>query len=27
VTLAIYGHHFRKVCALHLKDSRRSVTG
>jgi radical SAM superfamily enzyme YgiQ (UPF0313 family) len=22
VTLAIYGHHFRKVCALHLKDSR-----
>jgi radical SAM superfamily enzyme YgiQ (UPF0313 family) len=25
VTLAIYGHHFRKVCALHLKD-RRQVT-
>lgn len=23
VTLAIYGHHFRKVCALHLKDSRQ----
>ncbi len=22
VTLAIYGHHFRKVCTLHLKDSR-----
>ena len=21
VTLAIYGHHFRKVCRLHLKDS------
>ena len=25
VTLAIYGHHFRKVCQLHLKESRRSV--
>ncbi|NTU57369.1 MAG: B12-binding domain-containing radical SAM protein [Chlorobiaceae bacterium] len=25
VTLAIYGHHFRKVCALHLKE-RPSVT-
>jgi hypothetical protein len=22
ITLAIYGHHFRKVCALHLKDRR-----
>ena len=22
VTLAIYGHHFRKVCALHLKDAQ-----
>ena len=22
VTLAIYGHHFRKVCALHLKERR-----
>jgi hypothetical protein len=21
ITLAIYGHHFRKVCRLHLKDS------
>ena len=27
VTLAIYGHHFRKVCSLHLKDSRQSVSG
>ena len=25
VTLAIYGHHFRKVCSLHLKDSRNLV--
>ena len=23
VTLAIYGHHFRKVCLLHLKDPRQ----
>ncbi|MEI6756909.1 MAG: DUF4070 domain-containing protein [Chlorobium sp.] len=23
VTLAIYGHHFRKVCKLHLKESRK----
>ncbi len=23
VTLAIYGHHFRKVCRLHLKDARQ----
>lgn len=22
VTLAIYGHHFRKVCTLHLRDAR-----
>jgi radical SAM superfamily enzyme YgiQ (UPF0313 family) len=25
VTLAIYGHHFRKVCRLHLKEVQRSV--
>jgi len=25
ITLAIYGHHFRKVCALHLKDRRTST--
>jgi radical SAM superfamily enzyme YgiQ (UPF0313 family) len=25
VTLAIYGHHFRKVCALHLKERRHRV--
>ncbi len=25
VTLAIYGHHFRKVCQLHLKEARRSA--
>jgi radical SAM superfamily enzyme YgiQ (UPF0313 family) len=24
VTLAIYGHHFRKVCQLHLKEARKS---
>jgi len=24
VTLAIYGHHFRKVCQLHLKEVRRT---
>ncbi len=23
ITLAIYGHHFRKVCRLHLKETRR----
>ncbi len=23
VTLAIYGHHFRKVCRLHLKEARK----
>jgi hypothetical protein len=23
VTLAIYGHHFRKVCRLHLKEAQR----
>ena len=26
VTLAIYGHHFRKVCRLHLKEARKSAT-
>jgi hypothetical protein len=25
VTLAIYGHHFRKVCQLHLKEARKSA--
>jgi radical SAM superfamily enzyme YgiQ (UPF0313 family) len=25
VTLAIYGHHFRKVCQLHLKEARQSA--
>ncbi|NTW68244.1 MAG: DUF4070 domain-containing protein [Chlorobiaceae bacterium] len=25
VTLAIYGHHFRKVCQLHLKERRRET--
>ena len=24
VTLAIYGHHFRKVCKLHLKEARKA---
>ena len=26
VTLSIYGHHFRKVCALHLKTEERPAT-
>jgi len=25
VTLAIYGHHFRKVCRLHLKEAKRAA--
>ncbi len=25
VTLAIYGHHFRKVCKLHLKEARKAT--
>jgi radical SAM superfamily enzyme YgiQ (UPF0313 family) len=25
VTLAIYGHHFRKVCALHLKERQQAT--
>ncbi|MEI6846938.1 MAG: DUF4070 domain-containing protein [Chlorobiaceae bacterium] len=25
VTLAIYGHHFRKVCNLHLKETQRAT--
>ena len=25
ITLAIYGHHFRKVCKLHLKESPKAV--
>jgi radical SAM superfamily enzyme YgiQ (UPF0313 family) len=25
VTLAIYGHHFRKVCRLHLKEAQRAA--
>ena len=24
ITLAIYGHHFRKVCKLHLKETQRT---
>ena len=27
VTLAIYGHHFRKVCALHLKEPQQAGSG
>jgi radical SAM superfamily enzyme YgiQ (UPF0313 family) len=25
ITLAIYGHHFRKVCRLHLKEARKTA--
>jgi len=25
ITLAIYGHHFRKVCSLHLKETKKAA--